>query len=240
MESAGDTVVHRFGSHLDFTRYVKAVLWKASLQDDGRQTVHRFIKHRDLGRLIDWIDIHQQDPQLMDVYLHDNIPQLATAYLESLTRHSYVADDSHPEYCLLPTALCRILYTFCKVRGEKIILGLLNNETRYLEPLLLALERASESQTAATHTWEERYILLLWLSLQLLAPFDLATISSVEPGDDVPNELQLPPSMPGIAKRLIPICLRFLNSSAREQKAAAILLARLCLRQDMRIFEINS
>jgi hypothetical protein len=237
MESSGDTVVHPYGSHLDVTRYVKTVLWKAHLQDDGRQTVHRFIKHRDLGRLIEWIDMHQQDPQLLDVYLHDNIPQLATAYLESLSRHSYVADESNPEYCLLPTAVCKILYVFCKVRGEKVILGLLTNETRYLEPLLLALERASKSETSAAHGWEERYILLLWLSLQLLAPFDLATISSIEPGDDIPNELQLPPSMPGIAKRLVPICLSFLNSSAREQKAAAMLLARLCLRQDMMIFE---
>jgi hypothetical protein len=237
MASSGGTVVHRFGSHLDFTPYVKAVLWKDHLQDDGRQTVHRFIKYGHLDRLINWIDMHQQDPQLLDVYLHDNVPQLSAAYLASLSRHSYVADESNPDYCPLPTAVCRILYVFCKVRGEKVIIGLLSNETRYIEPLLLALERASDSPSSAAHTWEERYILLLWLSLQLLAPFDLATISSVEPGDDTPNELQLPPTMPGIAKRLIPICLKFLNSPAREQKAAAVLLARLCLRQDMRVYE---
>jgi hypothetical protein len=237
MDGVGDSAIRRFGSRLGFSRYVKAVLWKARLQDDGRQTVHRFIKQGDLDRLVGWVDMHQQDPQLLDVYLHDNIPQLAAAYLESLSRHSYVDEDSNPEYCLLPTAVCKILYTFCKVRGEKVILGLLNNETRYLEPLLLALERASKPQSAMGHCWEERYILLLWLSLQLLAPFDLATISSIEPGDDAPQEsLNLPSGLPGIAKRLVPICLRFLDSTAREQKAAAVLLARLCLRQDLRTF----
>lgn len=67
----------------------------------------------------------------------------------------------------------RILYTFTKVRGEKVIVGLLNNEPGWIEPLLEVIMQEGLP-------WEQNYVLLLWLSHLMLSPFDLATISSFE------------------------------------------------------------
>src|SRR5271156_4248954 len=84
----------------------------------------------------------------------------------------------------LPRAVSKLLYVFCKVRGQKVIVRLLNNEPKYLEPLLDFMARwnsAQNTESVLDHlglVWEERYILLLWLSHLMLIPFDLSSVSS--------------------------------------------------------------
>lgn len=70
----------------------------------------------------------------------------------------------------------------------------------------------------------------------MLAPFDLATISSLVAEDELPKaqSLELPENLPSITLRVLPICITSLRSPTREQAAAATLLVRICLRPDMR------
>lgn len=166
---------------------------------------------------------------------------MVEAYLASFRRHSPVALSSG--IFTLRYAVCKILYTLCKVRGEKIIVGFLNNDPRYLEPLLTAFENGTRQPDVDGGVgftlkigWEERYILLLWLSHLMLAPFDLSSISSlISENDSHPSQmLPVPQGLPSIALRVIPICSQFLNTATRERTAAASLLVRLCLRPDMR------
>ena len=143
---------------------------------------------------------------------------------------------------MLSSAASTLLYMFCKVRGEKVTVGFFNNEPKYLEPLLSAMERAardtnteSEDPSLIRVNWKERYVLLLWLSHLLLAPFDLASISTFEAETDQQLKgLSLPEELPGIPKRIIPICLIYIKTATRERNAAAALLVRMCLRPDMR------
>lgn len=151
----------------------------------------------------------------------------------------------------LPRAICRLLYTFCKIRGVKVISRFLNNEPKYLEPLLrafvewdavsqedgdpmeAALGAADESRRLV---WEERYVMLIWLSHLLLAPFDLASISN----DDIPipdgylDRLKpLSTQTPAVTKSLLSVSLKYVDVSGKEREAATALLARLALRGDM-------
>jgi tubulin-specific chaperone D len=173
--------------------------------------------------------------------LKNVIPQLVAAYLES--RGSHAVTRLQPGHVTVQYAICKILYTFCKVRGEKVVVGFFNNEPRYLEPLLSDFERGSKEPSNSSDgpsptslSWEGRYILLLWLSHLMLSPFDLATMSSVDlsQGIVVDEQLQLPQDTPGIALRVIPICLKYIETATRERSAASQLLVRLCLRPDMR------
>lgn len=146
----------------------------------------------------------------------------------------------------LRSAICKILYTFCKIRGEKIIAGFLSNEPKYIEPLLSIFEadkqgaiQDGELSRSDGLIWEERYILLLWLSHQMLTPFDLQTISSTtSPGfngtEKTIADLQLPSDLPGVASRVLTLCIPALAATARERAAAASAMVRLCLRPDMR------
>jgi tubulin-specific chaperone D len=189
------------------------------------------------------LDPFQELPQLLDPHLPRWIPALSDAFLEHLQsgrvdRHK--ADNSgllvSMEY-----AICRILYTFCKIRGEKVIVRFLNVETKYLELLLNAIEAAEQRDGEADGSqkwqWEQRYVVLLWLSHLLLAPFDLSTISSADFDEDaslqeVPG-FKLSPDLPGIARRVIPLAVKYLGSPGKERDGAKALLVRIAMRRDM-------
>jgi len=146
----------------------------------------------------------------------------------------------------LSAAICELLYTFCKIRGEKVVVRFLNTETRNLELLLSAIEAAESTVSyspaengtnlSAPWKWEERYICLLWLSHLLLAPFDLATISSASlTAEEKPeiSGLSWPDNLPGVTLRVIPLAVKYLASAGKERDAAKMLLVRISMRRDM-------
>ncbi len=140
-------------------------------------------------------------------------------------------------------AICYILNVFCKVRGEKIIKGFFNNEPRYLELILNELETGGNFQTEDNISnqqqlilpWIERYVLLLWLSHLLLAPFPLESMSGVESSNQISTKLgiDLPNEAPGVTLRVLAVCIIGLQSASKERGAAARLLVTLCVRPDM-------
>lgn len=144
----------------------------------------------------------------------------------------------------MPTshAICYIINLFCKVRGEKVIKGFLNNEPRYLEPILREFEMGKNLERAEDEAlpqsivpWTERYVLLLWLSHLLLAPFPLASMSTLQASEETSTALgiELPAQIPGITLRVLNICFQCLHSASKERTAAAKLLVTLCVRPDM-------
>lgn len=68
--------------------------------------------------------------------------------------------------------------------------------------------------------WQTTYILLLWLSLICLAPFDLSTISSQG-------------AERSLVTRLIELSKRGLSSAGKDRDACAILCARILCRRDV-------
>lgn len=91
----------------------------------------------------------------------------------------------------------------------------------------------SESQRLI---WEERYVMLVWLSHLLLAPFDLSSLSSDNipvPYENLQQLTWLSPATPMIARSLLSLSLHYVGASGKEREAATALLARLALRGDM-------
>ena len=136
----------------------------------------------------------------------------------------------------LPIALSQVLYAFCKVRGYKVIVRLLTNEPRYVEPMLSCLRswtasKADESRSA--DLWQLEYVMLLWLSHLMLAPFELSTLSTsnvLKPKERLQSfSVDLPP----VAQDVLDIGFEHLVSPSKEREAAVILLVRLSLRKDM-------
>ncbi|KAI3359188.1 hypothetical protein L3Q82_002713 [Scortum barcoo] len=64
----------------------------------------------------------------------------------------------------------RFLYIICKVRGYKVFMQLFPHEVADVQPVLDLLSRQDPKDS---ETWETRYMLLLWLSMTCLIPFDL-------------------------------------------------------------------
>ncbi|KAI9705641.1 MAG: hypothetical protein M1836_006397 [Candelina mexicana] len=256
----------------DFQRCLPKFLWHEpkSIGSSGRSLVRRRVGCKDVDSLVRLIKLlmseayltsfsprklepFQEWPQLLDPHLASFIPQIVNAFLEILqlprykpSRGSGSDATRRPSTVPMPRAICQLLYTLCKIRGEKVISQFLSNEPKYLEPLLSAFEvwdAPHDAQQVATGeqdgpmTWYERYIVLLWLSHLLLAPFDLASISSIGLSEDTEGgnpEVELHPNLPGIARRLLPICYKHIVSASKERESTRTLLVRLSLRPDMR------
>jgi 3-methyladenine DNA glycosylase AlkC len=164
------------------------------------------------------------------------LPPIVEAYLESLLKPTTRPNERHVD---VQTALASILYTLCKVRGAKVIVGFLNNEPRYLEPILATLENVTLAENADVVDWKVPYILLLWLSHLLLTPFDLASISANSlPEGSEPIRLQIHDALPPVAQRIVYLGTSYLSASTKAQDAAAAMLVRLATRPDMQKLQV--
>ncbi|KAH8705099.1 putative tubulin-specific chaperone D [Talaromyces proteolyticus] len=236
----------------EFKEKLAPLLWKQAT--DGRRVVHRWSQPQKEARLIDVLERFQEWPQLLDPHLQDFLPQLVDAFLAYLTqhRHLYGSKDgkapSATRIVPLPRSICKILYTFCKVRGFKVVSRFLNNEPKYLDLMLRAFNEwesivlddpqvpSASDINVNPPTWEERYVMLLWLSHLLLAPFDLMSLSS----DDIhivnPKRMdiiKIPSKIPKLSQAILSLATKYVVAPGKEREAATILLSRLALRPDM-------
>ncbi|SLM39571.1 Tubulin-specific chaperone D, C-terminal [Lasallia pustulata] len=230
-------------------------LWKSITPQAGaaksRSHIARsLVGYRTTDNLINLLEPFQEWPQLLDPCLASILTPLISAYLSYLLNHKAKYYGPLPGSLAtaipLPRAISKLLYTLCKIRGEKVISRFFNNEPKFLEPMLDAFRAWNENTNPpgdmSSHrygpmVWEERYIMLLWLSHLMLAPFDLASISSPElsQGDDnLHKDMKLPVELPAIARRIIPICTTYITVASKEREAARALLVRIAVRPDMR------
>ncbi|KAG6005578.1 hypothetical protein E4U21_007837 [Claviceps maximensis] len=226
---------------VDLDHGLKTTLRKA----DGRggTQVRSFVRARETWKSTTLVlDMFQELPQLLDSHLPKWIPLLAESYLEYAQKRHRIKRTTRQSSLLIPVdyAISRILYAFCKVRGEKVIVRFLNVETKYLEILLASIEEAEETaqrqHEPVAWEWEQRYVVLLWLSHLLLAPFDLSTISTLDMEDaSVPSVegFTWPPNLPGITTRVLLLAIKYLSSPGKEKDAAKALLVRVAMRRDM-------
>ncbi|WPH04649.1 Hypothetical protein R9X50_00754200 [Acrodontium crateriforme] len=201
---------------------------KSAIGGNGR--VHSQANRRDVQCVTSLIEPFQGDPQLLDAKLKQILPPIVEALLEYLALGPRKPSNNNIN---LETAICTILYTLCKVRGNKVIVGFFSNEPRHLELILQATERTLDSKRDEPIEWQVPYVLLLWLSHLLLTPFDLATISTDSSGPVHVAGLAGAETFPLLTKRALRVALHYLPIATKAQDAAAAMLVRLAIRPDM-------
>ncbi|KAL8932842.1 MAG: hypothetical protein Q9216_006647 [Gyalolechia sp. 2 TL-2023] len=216
--------------------------------------IRKLVKRSNTARLESLFNTFLESPQLLDPILRDVLEPLVSCFKDYIQNHSDLYsrwttnDESTAEP--LPRALCRLLYTLCKVRGVKVIVNFLSNEPSMLEPVLDAFEKWNPERDEAKSnsiraidelTWEEKFVMLLWMSHLARTPFDLASISSSDPRRDLSSQLPIPIplGLPDIACRLLALGFRYIESNTKEQEAAKLLLVRLCMRPDIIRFGLH-
>ncbi|KAM0716870.1 hypothetical protein Q7P37_006722 [Cladosporium fusiforme] len=216
----------------DLELHLPKLLWKSSRRDNNsHDSVHSRVRRKDLDYIINLIEPFQGEPHLLDTKLKSILPPIIDAYLDSLLKPTPSQVNTHLD---IRTALATILYTLCKVRGAKVIVGFFNNEPRYLEPILSSLEDVASGQHSEDVDWKVPYVLLLWLSHLLLTPFDLASISATPvDAENQQARLRLPDTLPPVAQRIVRMGIEYLSASTKAQDAAAAMLVRLATRPDM-------
>ncbi|NXM48141.1 TBCD protein, partial [Gymnorhina tibicen] len=163
-------------------------------------------------RFIGIMDKYQEQPHLLDRHLEGMMNSLLD-----------IVRDSGSPPPLVHLAF-KFLYIITKVRGYKRFLPLFPHEVRDLQPVLDMLAKQNPRDP---ETWETRYMLLLWLSMICLIPFDLARFD----GNLVSVEGQArQPTM----DRILEIAKCYLVVSDKARDAAAVLVSKFIVRPDVR------
>ncbi|RUS69826.1 hypothetical protein EGW08_022413 [Elysia chlorotica] len=158
------------------------------------------------------VDDYQEQPHLIDVYLEELLIMLL----------NIAKNPSAPRP--LSRQAFRYLYLITKMRGFKQVVRLLPHEVADMEPLLYLIE----SQDPNDHeTWETRYMLLLWLSIVCLIPFDLRRLDSdIQQGDGNVKAR--------VKDRILSICKMYMPVTDKSRDAASYLMSRFLTRPDIK------
>lgn len=157
---------------------------------------------------------YQEQPHLLNPHLPSLIEQLL-----NILRTKDVPDT-------LFHAAFKYLYQFTKVRTYKIILKFLPHEISDLDFVLNALEQQDVTET---NTWETRYMLLVWLSILVLNPFELSRFDAFKEtiGDGQVRPLSK-------MERIYKLCQLNTNRSDTCSNVAAFLTAKFLIRLDIK------
>ncbi|KPI38582.1 Tubulin-specific chaperone D [Cyphellophora attinorum] len=207
--------------------------------DGNKSRLRTHVLYTKCAELRNLIDRFQEWPQLLDPVLASLVQSVVDGFQQYITQYAdYYGYEtrSDSQAIPLPLGLSQILYTLCKVRGYKVIVRLLNNEPRYVEPMLFCMRHwqtlRSRSLTSPS-VWEEKYIMLLWLSHLMLAPFELSTLSTHNKVNIDSGLSRLTEGLPEVAVDVLSLGFEHITSPSKERESAVILLVRLALRKDM-------
>lgn len=112
------------------------------------------------------------------------------------------------------SSMFEVVHWVCKVRGYKTVVKFFPHEVNDLEPVVEMLHFQE------TDEWWIGYVLILWLSIIVLVPFDIDTIDSKKDIDI-------------LIKRIINICKNHISNSGKIREATAVLLSKLLTRPDV-------
>ncbi|XP_064126499.1 tubulin-specific chaperone D isoform X1 [Loxodonta africana] len=158
------------------------------------------------------MDKYQEQPHLLDPHLE---------WMMNLLLDT-VQDKTSPT-SLVHLAF-KFLYLITKVRGYKIFLRLFPHEVANVQPVL---EMFTNQNPKDHETWETRYMLLLWLSVTCLIPFDFSRLDGnliAQPG----------PARMSITDRILHIAESYLVVSDKARDAAAVLVSKFITRPDVK------
>ncbi|XP_022379305.1 tubulin-specific chaperone D isoform X2 [Enhydra lutris kenyoni] len=158
------------------------------------------------------MDTYQEQPHLLDPHLE----WMMNLLLDLVQDKTSPADLVHLAF--------KFLYIITKVRGYKTFLRLFPHEVADVQPVL---DMFTNQNPRDHETWETRYMLLLWLSVTCLIPFDFSRLDG--------NLLTQPGQMRmSITDRILQITKTYLVVSDKARDAAAILVSKFVTRPDVR------
>uniref|UniRef100_A0A4W3JIF9 Tubulin-specific chaperone D n=1 Tax=Callorhinchus milii TaxID=7868 RepID=A0A4W3JIF9_CALMI len=168
--------------------------------------------HSDFLLFLVIMDKYQEQPHLLDPHLEWMLNMLL----------DLVRDERSPP-SLLHLAF-KFLYLISKVRGYKYFLRLFPHEVVDVQPVLNML---TQQDPKDCETWETRYILLLWLSMTCLIPFDMARLDGNISGEAQESRI---PTM----DRILSVAKSYLTVSDKARDAAAVLVSKFVTRPDVK------
>ncbi|KAM9750004.1 tubulin-specific chaperone D isoform 2-T2 [Dama dama] len=158
------------------------------------------------------MDKYQEQPHLLDPHLE----WMLNLLLEFVQDKTSPADLVHLAF--------KFLYIISKVRGYKTFLRLFPHEVADVHPVL---DMFTNQNPKDHETWETRYMLLLWLSVTCLIPFDFSRLDGnllSQPGQERASTMD----------RILQVAESYLVVSDKARDAAAVLVSKFVTRPDVK------
>lgn len=177
------------------------------------------------------MDKYQEQGQLVEPYLESIVSPLMQIIRTKAFKIGAFADETVD----VIKPLCIIIYSLVTVCGYKAVIKFFPHQVSDLELAVALLEKFHGSTTGtslreeSTGEMEAKCVVLLWLSILVLVPFDISTVDSSlgisgEVGRNEPSPLVL---------RIVNFCKDYLSNAGPMRTIAGLLLSKLLTRPDM-------
>lgn len=131
----------------------------------------------------------------------------------------------------------RYIQLFCKVRGYKHVVKLFPHEVSHIEACMRLLGCQDEKDFG---NWETRYILMIWLCVLCIIPFDICSMDSSLSSNSTTDGTLIAghgsaetSSRQTLVQQIVSISLSYMSDAGPTRDAASACLSTLLTRPDM-------
>uniref|UniRef100_A0ACD5U5V7 Uncharacterized protein n=1 Tax=Avena sativa TaxID=4498 RepID=A0ACD5U5V7_AVESA len=185
----------------------------------------------DVHRIRSIMDKYQEEGQLLEPYLEEIISPLMALVRLKIMELGAGTD----ELLEIIKPLCIIIYTLVTVCGYKSVIKFFPHQVSDLELAVALLEKCHTMSSVttlrqeSTGEMETKCVVLLWLYILILIPFDISSVdTSIAAADHMGGSEVVP-----LVTRILDICKDYLSNSGPMRRMSGLLLARLLTRPDM-------
>lgn len=177
------------------------------------------------------MDKYQEQGELLEPYLESIVSPLMLI-VRSKTIQVGVDSD---EILEIIKPLCIIIYSLVTVCGYKSVIKFFPHQVSDLELAVSLLEKCHTAASVtslrqeSTGEMETKCVMLLWLYILVLIPFDISSIDTSVGNSNYLGGLEPPP----LVLRLLGFSKDYLSSAGPMRRISCLLLARLITRPDM-------
>lgn len=177
------------------------------------------------------MDKYQEQGQLLEPYLASIVSPLMLM-IRSKTIEVGLASD---EILEVIKPLCIIIYSLVTVCGYKAVVKFFPHQVSDLELSVSLLKKCHDTNSVTSlrqesgGEMEAKCVILLWLSILVLVPFDISSIDSSISNGQYTDGNEPPP----LVMRMLGICKDYLSTAGPMRSIAGLLLSRLLTRPDM-------
>ena len=179
------------------------------------------------------MDKYQEQGQLVEPYLESIVSPLMfivrSKTIELGVASGKILDVIKP--------ICIIIYSLVTVCGYKAVIRFFPHQVSDLELAVSLLEKCHRRNAAtslrheSTGEMEAKCVMLLWLSILVLVPFDISTVdTSIASNADLGEHEQAP-----LVLKIVGFSKDYLSTAGPMRTLAALLLSKLLTRPDMPI-----
>ncbi|KAJ1825078.1 hypothetical protein LPJ60_000223 [Coemansia sp. RSA 2675] len=228
-----------FKEHKAFLKMLGAVAESASGTETWAQTSLPADEERAVREMCAMLELYQEQPTCLDPYLERIVSRLMAVIEEYVQAYhdSYTPEQKDRVSAARMNGVFELVYMLCKVRGYKVVLRFFPHSVANVEPVLTTLWRHTADLGGSS--WTARYVMLIWLSLLAMVPFDLESIDSgianlPQLSSSASTSVQASPESG--TKALVDMWVElgkfYLHRPGCDMEGAAVMLARLLSRKD--------